>query len=314
MTKFLYILIFISNLGIAQISFSHYINETSVWRYEAHRYLTQSGCGGMCGINSTAYVTEYIDGTSNINGYTYYKLYAISNRFGIISPVYGPIYIREGSNGKFYFLNSPNDVETEYFDNNSIQNIQNGSLIDNYGNINPPTLCTADVSYITIGGLSLKKVKSVGYKIEGIATSRHLNGVLGGGICSGVTSTIQQNGTLRIHDYDLLFSYTKNGSTYVESSTGGNISNYPVPTYLNTTSYNIDETKIFPNPTSDVINIQSNSKVGLIEVFDAQGRKLENIILNDFEIKFDFSNYQKGTYFIKFITDLGIVTKKIIKE
>ncbi len=307
MSKILYFFIFISNLSIAQNTYSHYINETSVWRYEAHKYLTGGSTGG--GINSVAYVTEYIDGTINFNGYTYYKKYQVFIRFGTLSPTYGPTYIREDSNGKFYSLDISNGAETEYFDNNSIQSIQNGTPINNSGNIDPPTSCTATISYITVDGLNLKRVEGIGYKIEGIG------GIYKDGMCTGITySCFHCPADLHPNDYELLYSYTKNGSTYIESSTGGDISNYPIPSYLNLPEYNAVSIKIFPNPTHDKINIQSNSKIEVLEVFDVQGRKLENIILNDFETKFDFSNYQNGTYFFKFNTELGMITKKIIKK
>ncbi|MFD2892610.1 T9SS type A sorting domain-containing protein [Flavobacterium chuncheonense] len=303
MSKFLYIVLFFSNFCISQIYYSHYINETSVWRYEAHRYLT----GGMPGgINSTSYVTEYIDGTSNINGYTYYKKYSIWIRFGVQYPIYGPTYIREGSDGKFYKLDSTNTIETEYFDNNPFQNIQNGTTINDLST-NPIPSCTANVSFIAVGGLNLKKVENVGYKIEGIG------GVYGGGICSGITySCFHCPYDTHPNNYDLLYSYTKDGSTYYENSTGGSLSNYPVPSYLSTKSFDTFETKIFPNPTTDIVNIQSDFKIDVIEVFDIQGREIEIILLNDFQAKLNFNNYQKGTYIIKVKTELGTQIKKII--
>ena len=305
MSKFFWSFLLISNLSMAQIYYSHYINETSVWRIKRNHH-NSPGTGP--GINTFEYVTSYNDGTMNYGGYTYFKNYEIFTSFGSLVHL-SPTYIREDSNGNFYTLNLSNGVETKYFDNNSLQSVQNGTPINNLGTVDLPTSCTAIVSFITVDGLNLKKIEAKGYMIEGIG------GIYRNGICTGITYTTDSHGYYYYPaGYNELYSYTKNGSTYTENSTVANFSDFPVPVYLNRPSYNTIEAKIFPNPTSNKINIQSNSKISLIEVIDIQGRKLETIILNDFETKFDFSNYQKGTYIIKLSTDLGIFNKKIIKE
>jgi len=306
---FLIMVLFGFKFSYSQVYYSNYLNGTSVWRYERHYFSISSV--GHTGIMVTSYITKYFDGTENYNGYTYYKQYYREKRFGVLYPVYGPTYIREDSNGKFYSLdNIINGVEVEYFDNNLFQNIQNGTPINNIGGLNNPS-CSANISYVSIDGLNLKKVESMGYKIEGIG------GNYNGGLCSGITYftlPYPYSPTPHPNTYELLYSYTRNGFTYLENSTGGNYSNYPVPpnTSLNISSFNNHDTKVFPNPTSDKIHIQSKSKIVLIEIFDVQGRKLESVINNDFD--YDLTNFISGTYFIKISTESGIQIEKIIKN
>jgi hypothetical protein len=204
-------------------------------------------------------------------------------------------YLREDINGNLYKYNTSTNTEEIYLDNNFILNIQNG---DQLAAPSMFPICNAEVSYINFAGLTLKKINKngayYGFAIEGIGSSKS--------ICFDNPYT-----------YTELCSYIKQDSTY-----GSPCGPHPVPVRnnLNITDsdFNSFKIKISPNPTSNETTILSNSKIGLIEVFDIQGRKLETITINDFESKIQLSNYQKGTYFLQLHTDLGKVTKKIIKE
>jgi len=67
---------------------------------------------------------------------------------------------------------------------------------------------------------------------------------------------------------------------------------------------------LFPNPTSGIINI-GNQNLTKIQLFDLSGK-----MLKEFNPKpsIDLSNFSKGTYFIKLISDEGIMTDRIVVE
>jgi surface protein len=76
----------------------------------------------------------------------------------------------------------------------------------------------------------------------------------------------------------------------------------------------IDETKlnvsIYPNPVSNILNIEgSNNKLEAV-VFDMLGKE---VIQQNITDKIDISYLEKGVYFIKFSDGLKVSTHKIIK-
>lgn len=75
-----------------------------------------------------------------------------------------------------------------------------------------------------------------------------------------------------------------------------------------------DNLKIYPNPTSGFVSINSNEKIKSIELIDAQGRIINAILVNDTKLDLDISTYSNGIYFLKITTDKGSKVEKIIKE
>lgn len=69
--------------------------------------------------------------------------------------------------------------------------------------------------------------------------------------------------------------------------------------------------KLYPNPTSDVLNIVADSKINSISVTDFIGRKM-NVQLNNG--KLDVSALSAGAYLITVETKNGITTEKFIKK
>ena len=72
--------------------------------------------------------------------------------------------------------------------------------------------------------------------------------------------------------------------------------------------------KIYPNPTTNVLNIETVSDLKSIELYDVNGRILEINKLNHNRAVFDFSKYKVGLYFVKITTEDGSKIEKIIKE
>lgn len=69
--------------------------------------------------------------------------------------------------------------------------------------------------------------------------------------------------------------------------------------------------KIYPNPTSDILNFDSSEKITQIEVYDISGRKANVTIKAN---KADVRNLPAGSYMINIKTEKGSVTKQFIKK
>ena len=96
---------------------------------------------------------------------------------------------------------------------------------------------------------------------------------------------------------------------------GGIESNYnnSYQTYgpaLNIDNYKLQETKIYPNPTKGLLNIE-NIKAEKIIVYDITGKELKEFY---FKTQIDLSEFSKGFYIIKVFSTENITTNKIIKE
>lgn len=82
------------------------------------------------------------------------------------------------------------------------------------------------------------------------------------------------------------------------------------------TSESIDLAKskvvsLYPNPTSDVLNIKTDSKINAVSVVDMTGRKVD-VKLNGTQV--DVRSLPIGTYLINIETKDGISTEKFIKK
>jgi endonuclease I len=81
----------------------------------------------------------------------------------------------------------------------------------------------------------------------------------------------------------------------------------------NTTFSDLSSVAVYPNPTTDVINIQSETTLEEIEIITINGQVLQQIkqpVLND--NIYTISNLPKGFYFIKLANATQSVTKKVL--
>ena len=75
-------------------------------------------------------------------------------------------------------------------------------------------------------------------------------------------------------------------------------------------SFSLDELKIFPNPTTNRVRIDSDLNIQYIQIFDINGILLERIN-SDFE---NIELRKKGVYLVQIHTDNRVITRKLIKE
>lgn len=89
----------------------------------------------------------------------------------------------------------------------------------------------------------------------------------------------------------------------------GHVRIFNLSEVLSTNSSNLSQTSIFPNPASDVININTNNEI-LKEVLIYNS--LGQMVKKSNQIKVDTLNLDKGIYFITIETEQGKSTKKLI--
>jgi len=75
---------------------------------------------------------------------------------------------------------------------------------------------------------------------------------------------------------------------------------------------NDNEIEVYPNPTSDIINIRTSSTINEVRIINFNGTVIKNF--STYKEYIDISDIKKGIYYINFITSEMIHTRKIIKN
>lgn len=81
---------------------------------------------------------------------------------------------------------------------------------------------------------------------------------------------------------------------------------------LSTIDKGLSSLEIYPNPTSDILNIQTEQKISKIEILDTSGKLLKSNSGSGKTI--NVSNLSKGIYLIKIYADKNIINSKFIKN
>ncbi len=71
--------------------------------------------------------------------------------------------------------------------------------------------------------------------------------------------------------------------------------------------------KIFPNPTSTNITINSSEKIQLLRIYDITGRTLTQYSTNSTSSTIDVSQLNLGTYFVEIVSEKGKSIEKFVK-
>lgn len=142
--------------------------------------------------------------------------------------------------------------------------------------------------------------------------------------CSNEIGTINVDGS----NYDIYYSqpfdgnnWTTfgqdiNGELYIAGGVSGMIYKI-VPVTLKTDKHHLKkEIKIYPNPTTDLVNIALKNSLSIsdISIFNLQGKLIEAYSdLNDNTIRISTKQYQKGIYLIKIsTTEKNNIYKKLV--
>ncbi|MGV9005044.1 peptide-N-glycosidase F-related protein [Flavobacterium sp.] len=71
---------------------------------------------------------------------------------------------------------------------------------------------------------------------------------------------------------------------------------------------------MYPNPTSNTINISGTDIINSYQIIDSLGRVLVSYTYNTSNLSIDLSSYANGVYFLKMNFDKGTNTERIIKQ
>ncbi len=73
-----------------------------------------------------------------------------------------------------------------------------------------------------------------------------------------------------------------------------------------------NSTSIFPNPASDVVNIESDFEIVSLKVYSHTGQIVADELINNNIYRFDASQFNAGIYMFQIVTAEGTITKRII--
>lgn len=69
---------------------------------------------------------------------------------------------------------------------------------------------------------------------------------------------------------------------------------------------------IYPNPTSNILKVETSLTIDKVEVYNVIGRKIDTLLFNNNEV--DVSDLTPGIYLLKIHSEGSIGAKKFIKE
>ena len=77
----------------------------------------------------------------------------------------------------------------------------------------------------------------------------------------------------------------------------------------------LDETiSLYPNPAKDQVLVEAQSKIQSVTVTTVNGAMVENKKVDANRLNLSLEGYSKGVYFIRLVTDEGVIIKKLVVE
>lgn len=144
--------------------------------------------------------------------------------------------------------------------------------------------------------------------------------------CTGCTPSIPANGAKTfntaipngqdIQDYDKVFFYCFQFNAFWDlgSFTAFNNSNCDI---LSTEDNNLKASfKIYPNPTSDYVNIENSNQLPIsVKIFNVLGKEvLTTEASSNFKVKINVSSLKAGVYLLQAVSNGLIKTSRLIKQ
>lgn len=99
--------------------------------------------------------------------------------------------------------------------------------------------------------------------------------------------------------------------------------NFPITTNTANTTFetlSVDEfsteqvVSLYPNPSDSVVTIKATSMIQNVKIYDVQGRAILSTEANNQTATIDISQFANGMYFLVIKTDIGEVTKRVLKK
>ena len=127
------------------------------------------------------------------------------------------------------------------------------------------------------------------------------------------TNNTIPTGTTVSVDTKIFFDYTYNTNTspLVITTNTANTTFQTLSVSVNSVDSSIS---VYPNPTSSIINIESDDDIRTVELYDIYGRLLQTNLTASEKTILDISQRTEGTYFLKITSDKGQKVEKIVKK
>ena len=178
--------------------------------------------------------------------------------------------------------------------------------------VTPPTVTTNDATSITQTSATLNGAMTAGSEAitaQGFEWKATVGGTYTVVNATGATMSYYLTGLTPNTSYTFkAFATTASGTTYGEEKT---FTTEPV----GIENHEMNNVVVYPNPTSGVVQIKNEEwRMESVEVYDAYGKLLNTMIVNDHTVTLDLSGYATGTYFVRVTTERGVVTKRVVKN
>ena len=72
--------------------------------------------------------------------------------------------------------------------------------------------------------------------------------------------------------------------------------------------------RMYPNPASDQIRIEGDTRINTISVYNANGQLIHKKRVNDSDFTLDISHFAAGLYLLKIDSENGTMEAKFVKE
>ena len=79
-------------------------------------------------------------------------------------------------------------------------------------------------------------------------------------------------------------------------------------------SYEESALHLWPNPSSQILHIASDTPIRQVEAFDLQGRRVWSSETHDLQCDIPVADWSNGLYFVKISTTNQTITRKILKQ
>ena len=177
--------------------------------------------------------------------------------------------------------------------------------------VTPPTVTTNAATNITQTTATLNGAVTAGDETitaQGFEWKETAGGTYTVVNATGTTMSYDLTGLTPNTSYTFrAFATTASGTTYGDEKT---FTTEPV----GIENHEMNNVVVYPNPTKGTVKIQNSEfRIQNVEVYDAYGKLLNVVNVNDNAAAIDMSDYAEGIYFLKVKTDNGTVTKRIIR-
>ena len=76
----------------------------------------------------------------------------------------------------------------------------------------------------------------------------------------------------------------------------------------------LNSIKVYPTQVVNTLNINSENTIKNVQIFDLTGKTIKNINADNNILEIDLSDLSSGYFFVKITTEVGSISKKILKE